>query len=146
MVAGVAESDQTGVSIGGLGDVNGDRIDDFIVGASGSDLNLGANSDPGASLVVFGSTSGFDPVFKLASLLPSRGGDGTLGFALPGFDQVVEGLASGDWVGSAGDINADGVPDIMISAPHGAPRDQFEVGEIFIVYGRGAEGRFTQTR
>ncbi|MCH6552375.1 MAG: FG-GAP repeat protein, partial [Planctomycetes bacterium] len=48
---GVSEADQSGWSVSAAGDVNGDGLDDLIVGARLDDPN-GSNS--GASFVVFG--------------------------------------------------------------------------------------------
>jgi len=51
VINGVGENDQAGTSVSSAGDVNGDGLDDLIVGASGDDPN---GSSSGASFVVFG--------------------------------------------------------------------------------------------
>ena len=53
VINGVSADDQSGLSVSGAGDVNGDGLDDLIVGARRDDPN-GLNS--GASFVVFGKT------------------------------------------------------------------------------------------
>jgi len=70
-IPGAAASDQAGYSVSDAGDVNGDGIDDFIVGATGADVS-GINS--GAAYVVFGKTGGFGTNLNLSTL------NGTTGF------------------------------------------------------------------
>ena len=64
------------------GDVNGDGIDDVIVGARLADP--AERSDAGESYVVLGSTQSFPAVIPLESLYPAGGGDGSRGFVLTG--------------------------------------------------------------
>ena len=69
-------------------------------------------------LLLHGSTE------HLADLLPANGGDGSSGFVATGIDA---GDQSGYSAQSAGDINGDGVEDLVIGAP--------SAGEVYIVYG-----------
>ena len=69
---GIAENDRSGFAVSGLGDVNGDGIDDLLIGAYRADPN-GVYS--GQSYVVFGSSTGFPDPFELSAL------DGANGFA-----------------------------------------------------------------
>ena len=55
-IEGAAADDRSGHSVSGAGDVNGDGIDDLIIGALGADPNGRYNA--GASYVVFGTRSG----------------------------------------------------------------------------------------
>jgi len=55
---GIGANDYSGRSVSGAGDVNGDGIDDFIVGAFGADPNGSAS---GQSYVVFGVASSPPP-------------------------------------------------------------------------------------
>ena len=55
VINGVSAVDLSGTSVSGAGDVNGDGLDDLIIGARSDDPN-GINS--GASFVVFGKTNG----------------------------------------------------------------------------------------
>src|SRR4030095_12500860 len=130
VLPGVQVNDASGWSVSAAGDVNGDGIDDLIVGAFHGAVT---QSDAGASLVVFGrdtSQSGnFPAVFPLASLLPGQGGDGSIGF-------VLSGIEYGEWSGlsvsAAGDVNGDGVDDLII----GAPREyDFGTGRAYVVFG-----------
>src|SRR5262245_54715520 len=54
----------------------------------------------------------FPPFFQLSNLLPALGGDGTAGFVALG--SGFESLA-GLVVSSAGDINGDGIEDLLIA-------------------------------
>src|SRR5687768_179508 len=74
-LSGAAADDYAGFSVRDAGDVNGDGLDDVIIGAVDADSN-GINS--GASYVVFGSTDGFAANLELSSI------DGTNGFKLSG--------------------------------------------------------------
>ena len=70
---GVIDFDYTGCSVSAAGDVNGDGIDDLIIGALGADPN-GFLS--GASYVVFGKSTGFSSTFELSSLTNDKGHPG----------------------------------------------------------------------
>lgn len=119
---GEGESHYLGVSVSAAGDVNGDGIDDLIIGASGADPNGFAS---GRSYVVFGSDKGFAGSLALSSL------DGSNGFELDG---EVEGDRSGRSVSSAGDINGDGIDDLMIGAPM-ANHAGINSGRAYVVFG-----------
>jgi Ca2+-binding RTX toxin-like protein len=119
-IDGIAEEDESGVSLSAAGDVNGDGIDDLIIGAYGADPN--GENKAGQSYVVFGSTGGFAPSLNLSAL------DGTNGFAING---IAEYDISGFSVSSAGDFNGDGIDDLIISAP-GA---ETSAGQSYLVFG-----------
>ncbi len=76
--------------------------------------------------MVFGSSSGFDSSFNLSSL------DGSNGFILNGIDTLDE---SGFSVSSAGDINNDGVDDLIIGAFESDPNGNSRAGESYVVFG-----------
>src|SRR5262245_64534866 len=106
---GVALLDQSGRSVASAGDINGDGFGDLIVGAYGADPN---GSLSGSSYVVFGKAAGFAPTINLSTL------DGTTGFRLDG---VAAGDRSGISVASAGDVNGDGIGDLIVGADHAVP-------------------------
>ncbi len=94
------------ISVSSAGDVNDDGFADVIIGAP---QNRNHNGDQvGVSYVVFGKASGFDAVLNLFGL------DGEDGFRLEGMNG---GNSFGSSVSSAGDVNKDGVNDLIIGAP-----------------------------
>lgn len=110
------------------GDFNGDGIDDLFFGAGTADLS---GTDAGAAYVVFGADSGLGTL---------SGGKRSLDITtLPASQGIIfTGGAAGDLAGSsiaaAGDVNGDGLADIMISAP-GNTRGGAGSGATYIVYG-----------
>jgi len=94
-LSGVAASDYSGLAVSTAGDVDGDGVDDLLIGAYFADPN-GERS--GASYVVFGGAGvGNGGNLELSAL------DGTNGFRLSG---VAGGDYSGRAVSTAGDVNA----------------------------------------
>ena len=87
-LSGVAAGDVSGRAVSTAGDVNGDGVDDLLIGASRADPN-GCGS--GASYVVFGGAGvGSNGNLELSAL------DGTNGFRLSG-------VAAGDGSGYRGE-------------------------------------------
>ncbi|SFE65026.1 integrin alpha [Nitrosomonas sp. Nm166] len=115
---GVGAYDNSGASVSGAGDINGDGFDDVVVGASG---------EHNFNYVVFGKASGFGAEMNLSSL------DGNNGFRIEGA-RFIRDLASGV-VSSAGDVNGDGFDDLIISAPSAAPNGP-ESGSSYVVFGK----------
>ncbi len=117
---GVGDFSYSGSSVASAGDINGDHLPDLVIGAR--------NANPaGETYVVFGRASAFPAIFNLSDL------NGTNGFKLVGIDPNDR---SGFSVASAGDVNGDGVGDIIIGADSANPGGDSEAGESYIVFGR----------
>ena len=109
--------------VSGIGDVNGDNIDDFIVGAPNSG---GYGSNYGCGYVIFGNKAGYPPEFNVERL------NGINGVTFDGAElQDGTGFA----VSGLGDINGDGIRDFAISSPQSTVYDQPDVGSVYVVFG-----------
>jgi len=134
-IYGEKHSTKTGYSVNTVGDINADGIADFIVSATGEDFYFqGPNRTEypqirGGAFVVFGKASGFPPNIDLAFL------DGTNGFAIRNTNPAVIYVRTGYDVGSAGDINGDGIGDLMLSNPS-VWDSNGNLGYVYIIYGK----------
>ncbi|MHC4947377.1 MAG: hypothetical protein ACYTG1_03835 [Planctomycetota bacterium] len=124
VIHGAGAGDGAGIAVSGAGDVNGDGIDDLLIGARNADP--GGHSNAGAAYVVFGSAGGFASPLLLSSL------DGTNGF-------TMNGIAPSDFVGtavsSAGDFNGDGTDDVVLGAFGVDPGGRSLAGAVYVVFG-----------
>ena len=121
-LVGVDPTDRTGISVSTAGDINGDGFADIVVGADYADPN-GERS--GSTYVVFGGASGFASSLSLSAL------DGENGFRIDG---VALYDYSGASVSSAGDINGDGIADIVVGARFAGSGGVY-AGAAYVVFG-----------
>jgi hypothetical protein len=105
-IVGGAEGDHLGQSTCACGDFNGDGIADIVLGAPGTDVD-GVGADAGCVHVIYGSdtmTSTFDTATQTTA---------DAGFMICG---PTAGAMLGTAVSSAGDVNGDGIDDLLIGA------------------------------
>ena len=124
IINGVSLGDNSGVSVSSAGDINGDGLDDIIIGAY---LDGPNGTSSGASFVVFGKAGGFNASLNLSSL------NGSNGFRING---VAAGDQSGRAVARAGDINGDGFDDLLIGSYTASPNGT-DSGQAYVIYGKG---------
>ena len=119
-------------TVSGAGDINHDGIDDVIVGtpsrAQGFQQNIGG------AYVVFGKDTAVDGLFPATVSVALL--DGANGFAMPG---IGAGDKAGGQVAGGGDVNADGIDDVIIGARGGDPNANADAGECYIVFGRAPD-------
>lgn len=121
-----AEYSNTGYSVGNAGDVNDDDIDDIIVGTSSRNSSYTARD-----YVIFGNRQiGVSGNLELSTI------NGSNGFIITG-DGDDEALR---FVSNAGDVNDDGIDDIILGAPR-AGESNAEYGTDSIVSGDPPSGR-----
>ncbi|GAB6141276.1 hypothetical protein JCM14076_20050 [Methylosoma difficile] len=124
IIRGESAYDASGYSISDAGDVNGDGLGDLIVGARGSDTAAGTNA--GRSYVVFGKSTG--TAVDMSAIV-----NGVGGFAING--QTVRDY-SGLSVSSAGDVNGDGLADLLVGAPFNDTAGGYNAGSSYVVFGK----------
>lgn len=124
------------VDVSNAGDVNGDGFDDFVIGLPENftfydDSGSTAYDETGTAFVVFGSESGLESNFDLTTL------DGSNGFRIDG-DPDLSADDLGRSVSLAGDINGDGIDDILVGDPRGGyfGSDGNRNGSTFVVFGQ----------
>ena len=123
VINGQAASDYSGTSVAAAGDLNGDGLADLLVGAERSDPAAGINA--GRSYVVFGKTS--STLINLSAVA-----EGTGGFVING-----QGASdySGTSVAAAGDVNGDGLADLLVGADHSDPTAGKNAGRSYVIFG-----------
>jgi Ca2+-binding RTX toxin-like protein len=121
--------DGAGISVSRAGDVNGDGIDDLIVGAR---FNDSGGDNAGAAYVVFGRTGGFATPVDLDAIAAGRGG-----FKIQGENAYDR---AGRSVSAVGDVNGDGIDDLIVGAPYASINGDW-TGAAYVVFGR--TGGFT---
>lgn len=113
-------------SVSGIGDFNGDKIADILIGAPGAIQADGSTF--GSSFIVFGKAGGFGKTLDVSAL------NGSNGFRL---DDVETATSFGSQV-SAGDINGDGIGDLIIGNElSGADETGSNAsGAVYVVFGK----------
>ncbi len=104
-LAGSSQDEYFGYDVDGIGDVDGDAVPDFVVGAPGA--APGGMTYTGRAHVYSGAT---------ASPLYTLNGPGPLSWFA-------------NFLSAAGDVNNDGIPDLIIGAPNASPGGSTSAGQ-----------------
>ena len=128
-VTGIAAGDKLGESVRAAGDVNGDGYDDFIIGAPRNDT--GSAADQGGAFIIYGGADPGANDIDLSTGLPSARG------------VTIRGGATGDQAGfsvaGAGDVNGDGLADVLVGA-RSNDQGAADAGSVYLLYGNAAYG------
>jgi hypothetical protein len=116
VINGAAANDYSGYGVSNAGDVNGDGLADVIVGTG----QTAASFSVGKSYVVFGRTG------TTAAIDLSAVAAGTGGFSING----PAGENGGYSVSNAGDVNGDGLADLLVGSPVTSG------GKSYVVFGK----------
>ena len=119
-LVGESEGDYAGLGLAVLGDLDGDDLDDLLLGAPG---NNEGGSDAGKAYVVLGrqlrGTDNLNLEDAAHSFLGEAMGDG-----------------AGGRVAAAGDVDGDGLPDLLVSA-YESDEAAGNAGKVYLLRGSG---------
>lgn len=125
-IEGQAASDGLGRSVALGGDMNGDGLSEVVAGSSFADNpsgNAGQDGSSGSAYVVFGKASNV-----------------AVDLATSGWGFRVDGVESGDQaarsLGGGGDVNGDGLPDVVVGALFTDNNGRSNSGSTYVVFGK----------
>ena len=117
-------TDFFGLFVSGIDDINGDQVPDIIIGAPYATVN--GQTKAGKAHVIYGEDKTWPAQVFAADI------NGENGFTVSGKSL---GDLSGKNVCSAGDVNGDGISDLLIGVPSSAPNDIAFAGSVYLIYG-----------
>jgi len=115
---GESAGDSAGIIVASAGDVDGDGLSDIMIAATGND-----EADSYAGKVY---------IFLAGSLVPGTVSVATADFSLTGQGGELAGIS----IGGAGDIDSDGLDDVLISANNYISRGTAYNGTSYIILGK----------
>ena len=114
-LVGEVQAAWAGLAVANAGDVDGDGADEILVSAP---WDSDAGTDAGAVYLILESPSGFDTLTSAAQKIVAEEAGSQVGMDIYG----------------AGDINRDGVADLLIGSPYTSTA-QSKVGKVYLIYG-----------
>jgi hypothetical protein len=125
-----------GIVVRGVGDINNDGIDDFFIGVNGHRVDFPPLSDNntndypiGSGFVIYGVNGGSFSSSNLRTLTANGAG----GFEILGRDLFGR---LGRSAAGVGDINGDGIDDMIVSAPRAGQQTFRDSGETYVIFGK----------
>jgi len=129
-IAGIRSEDSAGHSVSGAGDVNGDGLDDVIVGGPTQTWSFTTGGERRAAYVIFGKPS--TATVQLSAL----GGAGFM-FEPGDLDAGRLGARNVAAVAGIGDTNGDGLSDVAVGMPLGGVTQN---GRVVVIFGKDDTG------
>lgn len=121
IISGARHDDWSGYSVAGVGDVNGDGLDDIVTGAASLYVRK-LDKRPGKAYVVYGGGGNRNLSARALSIYGYRIS------VEDGFDRF------GYSVAGAGDVNDDGFADLVVGAPFARYKDRPRNGAAYLFF------------